>query len=197
MSLKTRAHCFVVRPQSPHLALQSCSEHSFHVVLCHSHYSCFSTQMHLTLHPPHKNTHPHHIIIIIIIMCAVHGNTRVLTGIGFLPPRSPSQPHKIFPSNAPPRRGPQFPNPRPCRHHCRFTRFRCWFNGGIGLAPSTKTLNWVVKIVTEMGLVEYAENLFGEMCARGVQSNCVSYRSWLLVIVKWVMFWRRIGGWVR
>lgn len=66
-----------------------------------------------------------------------------------------------------------------------------------GLAPSTKTLNWVVKIVTEMGLVEYAENLFGEMCARGVQSNCVSYRSWLLVIVKWVMFWRRIGGWVR
>ncbi|KHN40558.1 Pentatricopeptide repeat-containing protein [Glycine soja] len=128
-------------------------------------------------------------------MCAVHGNTRVLTGIGFLPPRSPSQPHKIFPSNAPPRRGPQFPNPRPCRHRCRFTRFRCWFNGGIGLAPSTKTLNWVVKIVTEMGLVEYAENLFGEMCARGVQSNCVSYRSWLLVIVKWVMFWRRIGGW--
>lgn len=186
-----------MRPQSPHLALnlQSCSEHSFHVVLCHSHYSCFSTQIHLTLHPPHKNNHPHHIII--IIMCAVHGNTRVLTGIGFLPPRSPSQPHKIFPSNAPPRRGPQFPNPRPCRHRCRFTRFRCWFNGGIGLAPSTKTLNWVVKIVTEMGLVEYAENLFGEMCARGVQSNCVSYRSWLLVIVKWVMFWRRIGGWVR
>ncbi|KAL9297128.1 hypothetical protein ACSQ67_023024 [Phaseolus vulgaris] len=45
-----------------------------------------------------------------------------------------------------------------------------------GLVPSTKTLNWVVRIVMKMGLVEYAENVFDEMCARGVQPNCLSYR---------------------
>lgn len=125
MSLKTRAHCFVVRPQSPHLALQSCSEHSFHVVLCHSQNSCLSTQAHLTLHPSNKNTYPHHITI----LCAVHCNTRVLTGIRFLPP--PLQPREIFPSNPPPRRGPQFPNSRSSRHHRRFPRLRRRFNGGI------------------------------------------------------------------
>ncbi|PNX59801.1 pentatricopeptide repeat-containing protein, partial [Trifolium pratense] len=38
-----------------------------------------------------------------------------------------------------------------------------------GLVPNTRTLNWVIKVASEIGLVEYAELLFEEMCVRGVQ----------------------------
>jgi len=104
--------------------------HSFHVFLCDSQKnSCIFSHTHLRLHLPHKITDPHTIIvniIIIIIMCAVHGKTSVLTGIRFL--RRPAHPHEILPSA--PRRGSQFPNPRPSCHHSRFARLRRRFTGG-------------------------------------------------------------------
>ena len=48
--------------------------------------------------------------------------------------------------------------------------------GNQGLVLSSRTLNYVVEIACEMGMIEYAEDVFDEMRMRDFRPDCTSYQ---------------------